>query len=327
MILLFFRKKWYNMAKKRGETMEKSKLRNIVVIVFLALVLIISVSLVISKKNDSKENNITVTISAVKKNYLVGESNNESYIITNYKGDYKENDKVKFTYKLKDKKTKDGVVSIAISDEDLILTTSSKNNTKVEEQERETSTSLETENDKASSTNPSQEEISTTETVQTVGNSSQTSTDSEVLTYVNNMKNNNQETLKESFITIVDFIFYNGQIKGHTFSELSASAKLKVLETALYLDTKINKYFPNYKEEISSKTGRAYNTVKSKVVSSYLNITSSICTKDATTCELAKEDFQTMKKNFGITWSLIKEIATDSKNNIKNWYEIWSGKK
>ena len=50
------------------------------------------------------------------------------------------------------------------------------------------------------------------------------------------------------------------------------------------------------KEEISSKTGRTYNTVKSKVVSSYLNITSSICTKDATTCELAKEDFQTMKK-------------------------------
>ena len=56
MILLFFRKTWYNMAKKRGETMEKSKLRNIVVIVFLALVLIISISLVISKKNDSKEN-------------------------------------------------------------------------------------------------------------------------------------------------------------------------------------------------------------------------------------------------------------------------------
>ena len=76
------------MAKKRGETMEKSKLRNIVIIIFLALVLIISIFLVISKKNDSKETNITVTISAVKKNYLLGESNNESYIITNYKGDY-----------------------------------------------------------------------------------------------------------------------------------------------------------------------------------------------------------------------------------------------
>ena len=72
------------MTKKRGDTMEKSKLRNIVIIIFLALVLIISIFLVISKKNDSKETNITVTISAVKKNYLLGESNSESYIITNY---------------------------------------------------------------------------------------------------------------------------------------------------------------------------------------------------------------------------------------------------
>lgn len=309
---------WYNKAKKRGKTMEKSKLRNIVIIVFLTLVLILSVYLITSKKAESKEKNVTVTISTVKKNYLLGESNNESYIITNYKGDYKENDRVKFTYKLKDKKIKDGIVSIAISDEDLISTKS--NNIKEE-------TVIETPSIKEDNTSSKKEIVSSNENVQTVNNYSQSNIDDTVLTYVNSMKNTNQGSLKEGFINVVDFIFYNGQIKGHTFGELTDGAKLKVLETALYLDTKINKYFPNYKEEISNKSGRAYNTVKSKVVSSYLNITSTICTKDATTCEMAKENFQTMKKNFGLYWSLIKEIATDSKNSIKNWYEIWSGKK
>ena len=90
---------------------------------------------------------------------------------------------------------------------------------------------------------------------------------------------------------------------------------------------KVEKYFPNYKKEISSKTGRAYTTVKDKVVSSYLSITSAICNKDSSICDSAKEDFQNLKKNFGLTWSVIKEVAGDSKESIKNWYEIWSGKK
>lgn len=149
-----------------------------------------------------------------------------------------------------------------------------------------------------------------------------------MVTYVNTLKDDSTtSSLKTNFVTLVDFIFYDGTIKGHTFKELTNEAKLKVLEAMLYLDSKVEKYFPNYKEEISSKTGMAYTTVKDKVVNSYLNITSAICSKDSSICDSAKEDFQNLKKNFGLTWSVIKEVAGDSKESIKNWYEIWSGKK
>lgn len=168
----------------------------------------------------------------------------------------------------------------------------------------------------------------TTNNNQVNSSSTDTNIDDEVVTYVNTLKDDSTtSSLKTNFVTLVDFIFYDGTIKGHTFKELTNEAKLKVLEAMLYLDSKVEKYFPNYKEEISSKTGRAYTTVKDKVVSSYLNITSAICSKDSSICDSAKEDFQNLKKNFGLTWSVIKEVAGDSKESIKKWYEIWSGKK
>ena len=155
-----------------------------------------------------------------------------------------------------------------------------------------------------------------------------TNIDNEIVTYVNKMNDDTTtSSLKTNFVTLVDFIFYGGTIKGHTFKELSNEAKLKVLKTMLYLDSKVDKYFPNYKEEISNKTGKVYTKVKEKAASSYLSITSAICNSNSSICDSAKEDFQNLKKNFGFSWSVIKEVAHDSKESIKNWYEIWREKK
>ncbi len=134
------------------------------------------------------------------------------------------------------------------------------------------------------------------------------------------------ESVKESFITLIDFIFYKGSIKGHTFNELSNSVKLKVLSSALYLDSKIDKYFPGYKESISSATKNIYTNVKTNIISVYLDITTTICNSNNELCDSAKDGFQSLKKNFGLTFDLIKEIAGDGISNLKNWYEIWSGK-
>src|SRR5699024_3930891 len=82
------------------------------------------------------------------------------------------------------------------------------------------------------------------------------SADEEVLSYVNTLKANANngitDTLKSGFITIVDFLFYDGTIAGHTFSELTTSAKLEVLKVALWVDDKIDSVFPGYKETISN---------------------------------------------------------------------------
>lgn len=298
--------------------MNKEKIKNISIIVLICLLVLVTTLFIISKKDENKSNEVTVTVEAVGKKYLLGSSKNKDYLITNYKGDYKEKDKIKFTYKNKDKKEKDGLTNIKVSDEDLIVDYKAKEEEKTVEKSEANNDYQSTDNSSTITANNNQVNSSSTDT----------NIDDEVVTYVNTLKDDSTtSSLKTNFVTLVDFIFYDGTIKGHTFKELTNEAKLKVLEAMLYLDSKVEKYFPNYKEEISSKTGRAYTTVKDKVVSSYLNITSAICSKDSSICDSAKEDFQNLKKNFGLTWSVIKEVAGDSKESIKNWYEIWSGKK
>mgnify|MGYP005782882979 CR=1 FL=1 len=150
----------------------------------------------------------------------------------------------------------------------------------------------------------------------------------EVINYFKNLdneldtsKNSSSITssIKNGFVTIVDFLFYNEPIKGKTFSELSNSAKLSVLKLAVSIDQKVDSYFPGYKETLSDK----YNNVKSKVVSKYLDITADICSKNESTCAAAKEGLSDLKKNFSITWSFIKDIAGTGASKLKSWYEVW----
>lgn len=162
-------------------------------------------------------------------------------------------------------------------------------------------------------------------------NSQAVSADIEVLSYVTEVQNELEnsslrEKAKEKFILIVDFLFYDGKIKGYTFDELSTKTKLKVLQIALAIDSKIDTYFPGYKETISATTSHIYTNIKELVVGKYLEITTKICTSDPETCESAKQDFQDMKKSFSITWDMIKTLASTGVSNLKAWYEIYSGK-
>ena len=59
-----------------------------------------------------------------------------------------------------------------------------------------------------------------------------------------------KETLKNTFITLTDFIFYDGEIKGTTFHELTTIAKEKVLSIYETIDAKIESVYPGYKEMI-----------------------------------------------------------------------------
>lgn len=130
-------------------------------------------------------------------------------------------------------------------------------------------------------------------------------------------------SLKSGFVTVVDFLFYGGVIKGKTFSELSTTAKLKVLKLALSIDEKIEKHFPNYKEEISDTTGKVYTSVKSKVLELYLNVTTDVCKNHQDTCTSAKQGLRDMKKSFSLTWNFIKEISGVGVSKLAAWYEVW----
>lgn len=163
------------------------------------------------------------------------------------------------------------------------------------------------------------------------------SSDEEVIAYVKSVNDSvegaSEETfgskVKSGFITVVDFIFYDGEIKGVTFSELSASAKAKVVYYALLADSKIDEKFPGYKETISSK----YNDLKAKLVAKYLDITTSICSSNERNeyhCGIVKQDFELLKKSVGITWDLVVDAFKygydKTTSYLKTWYETFSGK-
>ena len=167
--------------------------------------------------------------------------------------------------------------------------------------------------------------ISTTTKTTTKKNDNK-SADDEVLAYFNNQVNTADDkskgTLKSTFIKVVDFIFYDKDINGYYFKDLTASAKLKVISLALKLDAIIDKHFPGYKEELSS----SYNKAKDSLITLYLNLTSEFCKNNGATCESAKNDFALLKESLNLSWDVISSLAKSGTTKIKEWYEIFSGK-
>lgn len=150
--------------------------------------------------------------------------------------------------------------------------------------------------------------------------------DEEVLAYFNNEVNTadtkSKGTLKNAFIKVVDFIFYDKDINGYYFKDLTASAKLKVIGLALKLDNIIDSHFPGYKDELSS----SYNKAKDNLITLYLNLTSEFCKNNDSICESAKNDFSLLKESLNLSWDVIKNLAKSGTNKLKEWYEIFSGK-
>ena len=150
--------------------------------------------------------------------------------------------------------------------------------------------------------------------------------DENVLAYFNNEVNTADDkskgTLKNAFIKVVDFIFYDKDINGYYFKDLTASAKLKVIGLALKLDNIIDSHFPGYKDELSS----SYNKAKDNLITLYLNLTSEFCKNNDSICESAKNDFSLLKESLNLSWDVIKNLAKSGTNKLKEWYEIFSGK-
>lgn len=148
--------------------------------------------------------------------------------------------------------------------------------------------------------------------------------EADIVSYVESIESTNTgNTLKNGFVTVIDFIFYGGEIYGKTFAELSNSAKIKIISLALKIDSKIDEYFPGYKETISNTTNRVYTSIKTKLVTLYLDTTVKICNNNPKVCEDAKQGLTELKTNFGITWDFIKDISGAGITKLKDWYEVW----
>lgn len=153
-------------------------------------------------------------------------------------------------------------------------------------------------------------------------------TETDIINYFEDLKNklinyNNKhdisKEIKEKFVTGIDFLFYDKEIGGKTFKELTNITKLKILKITLEIDSKIDSVFPGYKDSINT----SYQNIKNKIITLYLDTTTDICNNDQELCNNAKSGFQDLKANFGITWELIKDLSGTGLSKLKDWYEIW----
>lgn len=169
------------------------------------------------------------------------------------------------------------------------------------------------------------------------------SSDSEIINYVsnldreistltsyNNLNKSAKNKLKQSFITLTDFIFYSGTIGGITFDELSLSTKEKVLDIYSSIDLKIESVWPNYKEKIKTTSKNVYTNILEKTSELKKNIQEKY--KEAVgeevydnSVQIIDEDIERLKEGTKPTIDFVKEKSKNAYNSIKekanNWYQ------
>lgn len=153
-----------------------------------------------------------------------------------------------------------------------------------------------------------------------------------VLSYMetenNNLKSNfNKGTAKQYFVSLIDFIFYGGKIKGTTFNKLTNSAKEKVIYLALKTDGIIDKNIPGYKETL----GNSYKNAKNQLIVKYTEVSTKVCTEKQDLCAEINRDVADLKNSLNITWDIIYDIYVEmikpagaaGLQKLSDWYKVW----
>lgn len=193
---------------------------------------------------------------------------------------------------------------------------------------------------KIEDTSPSKENVTAKTENKVVENAatSYTNEDVEVINYFNDIEKNveaelqkekndtTKDKLKGTFITIVDFLFYDSEINGIKFNDLTEGAKQNILETISSIDNKIMVKYPTYKEDISSTTSKAYNKASELIKKGANNV------KNFSREKLGEENYNSIidakdelvyytKNAFEIVGEVTGSIWETGKSKIKNWYE------
>ena len=149
-------------------------------------------------------------------------------------------------------------------------------------------------------------------------------------TALDNIKNsevteNFKVNAKATFINVVDFLFYDGTIKGVTFNELTSEGKTKALELANKIDEAIEKKVPNYKDSIASGASKAYKACSELIKKGASNLNSFLQSKlseeNYNSIINSKDDLVYYTKN---AVSFLKDsgskLFSTAKDKLSNWY-------
>ena len=143
---------------------------------------------------------------------------------------------------------------------------------------------------------------------------------------------NFSDKAKATFISIVDFLFYDGTIKGVTFNELTDDGKQKVLEIANKIDVKLEEIEPGYKDKISSATSNAYNKASEiiKNGASSLNNFAKEKLGDENYNSIidAKDELVKYSKNaLNLMGSAGSKLFSSTKDKLNDWYQNFKNNK
>lgn len=149
------------------------------------------------------------------------------------------------------------------------------------------------------------------------------------LTKINNGDGSNSsfaDSAKGVFVSIVDFLFYDGEINGVTFDELTDSGKQKVLAIASKVDNAIESKIPGYKETISDTASSAFNKA-SEVIKSGANNLNNFAKE-----KLGEENYQSIidakdelvyytKNAISFLGDVGGKVFNSVKDKLDSWYQ------
>lgn len=135
---------------------------------------------------------------------------------------------------------------------------------------------------------------------------------------------------KSYFIYCVDFLFYDGEIKGVKFNDLSEMAREQLICDIITIDNLICSKFPNYKETISEGSSEAFDKASDIIHSGTTNV------KDYSREKLGDENYDKIGEYKDLfveqtsrEWDEFKDIVGSGydkgKSKIKDWYEGFKG--
>lgn len=161
--------------------------------------------------------------------------------------------------------------------------------------------------------------------------------DEEVVSYIDTVVDDivedkapdeNESKLKNTFITLTDFIFYGGTIKGYTFKELREEQKQKVIAAWEKLDAKIESKYPNYKENLKEKKDDLYSNLKEKMTSLKENISDKAQEKlGDEIVDQAKSDTDNLKDVTSQYKEKASEYYNKGKEKVSDWYNNYKNNK
>ena len=150
----------------------------------------------------------------------------------------------------------------------------------------------------------------------------------DTLNSINTESNNSDfsDKAKATFITIVDFLFYDGTINGVTFDELTDSGKQKVLELANKIDIKLEEKAPGYKDKISNTTSKAFNKASEIIKNGANNLNDfakeKLGDENYNSIIDAKDELVKYSENaLNLIGSAGSKLFSSTKDKLNNWYQ------